>query len=168
MENKSNIDLLTAIKKLMAENKSQEERLEYYAKTIESRDKEIEMLQSMLADANEYRSGLDNQVLELKDLQYYLADLQQQVSGTSFSINNGQQQERVADSMEEQHEMLKQEYAFLQSQLKDLQQQWQEMNNRNLLLQQQTSRIAALESLLANAEDEIGKKNNNETRPNSG
>ncbi len=162
MENKSNIDLLTAIKKLVAENKSQEERLEYYAKTIESRDKEIEMLQSMLTDANEYRSGLDNQVMELKDLQYFLTDLQQQVAGTSFNTNDGQQKVSGAVSMEEQHESLKQEYAFLQSQVKDLQQQLQEMNSRNLQLHQQTSRIAELESLLANADDEIGRVKRNE------
>ena len=116
----------------------------------------------MLAEANEYRSGTDNQVTELKDLQHFLNELQQQVAGNSFTINDGQPKVSSGAGTEQQHEMLKREYAFLQSQVKDLQQQLQELNSRNLLLQQQSSRIAELESLLANAEEEMEKKKRGE------
>lgn len=162
MDNTSNIDLLTAFKKLLAENKSQEARLEDYAKIINSRDNEIEMLQTMLSEANEYRSSMDSQLKELKELQRYINDLQQQAARSAYMVTGRQQQ--VGDNVSVDRQLdLKPAYAYLQSQLTDLQTQLLDMNNRNLRLQQQTSRIAELESLLANAgqeRDEVKQKDN--------
>ena len=167
MNNTGDIDLLTALKKLLAENKSQEARLEEYAKIINSRDNEIEMLQTMLSEANEYRSGLDNQLMELKELHRYINELQQQVAGSVYMATGRQQQagNAVTVSVERQFESLKIDHAYLQSQLTGLQTQLLDMNNRNLQLQQQTSLIAELESLLANAEQELDwmKQKNNPT-----
>jgi len=154
MENSGNSDLLTAFKKLVAENKSQQSRLEEYTAIIRSRDSEIEMLQSMLSEANEQRSGMDNQLTELKEVKRFLGNLQQQVSmNTSYSTGN-QQQAGNPVSAEQQLEAMQQAHAQLKAQLSDLQTQLADMNNRNLLLQQQASRIAELESLVANFEFE--------------
>ncbi|MBC7866845.1 MAG: hypothetical protein H7X88_04860 [Gloeobacteraceae cyanobacterium ES-bin-316] len=159
MDNSGNIDLLTSFRKLMAENKSLETRLEDYAKMIGNRDNEIEMLQAMLSEANAYRSSTDSQVKELKELQLYINDLQQQLAISTYLPNSGQLQPGNTVSMERQLQQLQQSYAHLQSQLTDLRTQLEEMNNRNLLLQQQNSRVAELESLLRNAEDEIERQN---------
>lgn len=163
MNNTGNSDLLTAFKKLLAENKSQEARLEDYAKIINSRNNEIDMLQTMISDANEYRSTMDNQVKELKDLQGYISNLQQLVEGASNMTTGGQHQSGSNGSAGRQLENFKLNSAYSQSQITDLQTQLLDMNKRNLLLQQQNSRIAELESLLANAEQEIkdmGQKDN--------
>jgi chromosome segregation ATPase len=165
MDNTHNNDLLTAFKNLLADNNSQAARLEECAKIIESRDKEIDMLQTMLSEADEYRSSLDIQLKELKDLQRYIDDLQQQAAGSAHLATGGKKQVGVAVSLELQLQNLRMEYTYLQSQLTDLQTQAQELNKRNLLLQQQTSRIAELESLLENAEQEISKRKGNTNLP---
>lgn len=153
MDNTGNIELLTVFKKLSSENKSLQTRLEEYAKVLDSRDIEIDMLQTMLSEANEYRSSMDNQIRELKLLQRYINDLHQQAEGPNYMV--GREQRLSSSITSEQHlENLKPAYAHLQSQLTDLQTQLLDMSNRNLLLQQQTSRIAELESLLANSEHE--------------
>ncbi|MEJ7586973.1 MAG: hypothetical protein WKI04_05370 [Ferruginibacter sp.] len=156
MENNGNFDLSKSIKTLVAENNSQAARLEEYTNIVNSRDKEIEVLHTMLSEANEYRSTMDNQLKELKELRQDISDLQEQVSASVYSVT-GRVEKRTYNtvSMEQQLQTLNQEYTFLQSQLADLQTHLLDVNNRNLLLQQQTSRISELESLLTNAEDEI-------------
>ncbi|MEO5891349.1 MAG: hypothetical protein ABIQ31_13940 [Ferruginibacter sp.] len=157
MEDSGNIDLAMAFRKLMSENKSQEARLDEYARIISSRDNEIGMLQTMLSEANEQRSSVDNQLNELKDLRRYLNDLQQQVAGSVYRTTGRQQHVPNDTNAEDRLQNLNKEYTYLQSQLADLQTQLTEVNNRNLLLQQQNSRIAELESLLENAQEEIGR-----------
>ncbi|MBC7886550.1 MAG: hypothetical protein H7Z13_01575 [Ferruginibacter sp.] len=152
MTNPGSIDLLAAFKKLVAENKSLEARLEEYAAIINSRDLEIGMLQTMLSESNEFRSSTDSQVKELKELKGFINILQQQVAGSSYQVTGRLQPVNHTVTAEQQFENLKPAYAYMQSKLTDMQTQLLDMNNRNLLLQQQTSRIAELESLLANAE----------------
>ncbi|MCW3111532.1 MAG: hypothetical protein JWQ09_6038 [Segetibacter sp.] len=155
MNNPGNIDVLAEYKKLLAAKKSQEARLEEYAAIVSSRDREIEMLQSMLSDATAYRSSMDNESNELKNLQLYLKEMQQH-SGASVHLTTGTQQHPGNTvSARQQLQQLQLDYASLQSQLSDMQAQLLEMNHRNLLLQQQNSRIAELESLLANTEEDI-------------
>ena len=154
MANNDDLDLTSAFKKLGAENKSLQARLEDYAIIINSRDREIDMLQKMLTEANEYRSSVDNELRELKELQQYLGNLQLQATIADYVVPGRQQQAGEKVSAERQLENLRIAYTDLQSQLTVLQKQLQEMNSRNLQLQLQTSRIAELESRLANAEEE--------------
>ena len=154
MDYKDDIDLTTAFKKLGAENKSLQARLEEYAIIINSRDREIDMLQKMLTEANEYRSSVDNELRELKELQQYLGNLQLQATIADYVVPGRQQRAGEKLSAERQLENLRIAYTDLQSQLTELQKQLLEMNSRNLQLQLQTSRIAELESRLANAEEE--------------
>ena len=147
-----NTDLLTNFRKLVAENKSYESRLEDYARIIDSRDNEIQMLQSMLSEANEYRSKLDEQVKQLEELKENMVYIQRQAANSTYMATGVQLSGRANISPESQFENLKQDYASLQSQLADLQLQIQDVNNRNVVLTLQTSRVAELESLLANFE----------------
>lgn len=136
----------------MAENRSQESRLSEYVSIIKSRDSEIEMLQSMLTEANEYRSSVDNQVIELKELQRYMNQLQQQATGAAFYGATNQRQSGDTPTAGQQLENLQQANARLKAEIADLQTQLLDINNRNLQLQQQVSRLAELESLVANFE----------------
>jgi Tfp pilus assembly protein PilO len=65
-------------------------------------------------------------------------------------------------SPEMQLDNLKQDYAYLQLQLADLQAQILELNNRNLLLTLQSGRVAELESLLADFQRLNEKSGTNE------
>lgn len=162
MDNTGDIDLVTSFKKLLAEKMSLEARLEENLKIIDSRGNEIVMLHTMLSEANEYRSTLDTQVKELRDLQQYLSALQQQEAQSVYMITGRQLQAGDSVSMERQFENLQLAYTNLQSQLADLQLQLLDMNNRNLVLQQQVSRNSEMESLLAIAEaerEEMDEKN---------
>jgi len=156
MVSTDNTDLLESFKKLIAENKSYESRLEDYARIIYSRDNEIQMLQQMLSEANEFRGSLDEQVKELQDLKRNIIDIQRQASISTCNVTGKRQ--KAGDSVEpEAHfENLKKDYAYLQLQLTDLQLQLLDVNNRNLVLSLQTSRVAELESLLANFEQANG------------
>ncbi len=150
MDNTDNTNLSESFRKVVAENKSHESRLEDYARIIYSRDNEIQMLQAMLSESNECRSTLDEEVKELKELKRSMINIQRQAASSTYMVNGKQQRAGDSNSLEAQFEHLKQDYAFLQSQLTDLQSQLQEVNNRNLLLTLQTSRVAELESLLEN------------------
>ncbi|MEO6734318.1 MAG: hypothetical protein ABIN01_24060 [Ferruginibacter sp.] len=150
MENTGHIDLLTVIKQLQAQNNSQAERLEEYAKIVTSRDNEIDLLQKMLSEADAHRSSMDNNLKELMQLRLYIHDLQQQAAASSFMIAGRSQQAGVKVSAEQQLEELKVSYTNLQLQLADLQTQLLDVSNRNLLLQQQASRMAELESKSSN------------------
>jgi chromosome segregation ATPase len=162
MDSTDNSDLLESFKKLLAENKSYESRLEDYSRIIYSRDNEIQMLQSMLSEANEYRSTIDEQVKELNELKRNLIDIQRQAATSTYMINGHQQRTMETVSPEMQLDNLKQDYAYLQLQLADLQAQILELNNRNLLLTLQSGRVAELESLLADFQRLNEKSGTNE------
>src|SRR5690349_12708292 len=157
MENYDHIDILSEYKKLLALTKSYEARLDEYARIIKGRDEEIGMLQQMLTEATTYRSSVDTQVNELKELQKNIGKLKQQADSTSYTDQGKYQHAGEPVSARQQLERLQLQYAHLQTQLADLQTQYLELNNRNLLLQQQSARIAELESLLTNAEEEISQ-----------
>ncbi len=148
------IDTTDSLKHLVAENESLKARLDEYQYTIAVKQKEILELRLQIAADNEIKSNLDNQVMELEVLQNYIGDMDK---GAAISANraiNLQPQTGSSENIKQQLFNLKEQYTYLQTQLTDLQTQLQELNNRNLLLQQQSSRIAELESFLADAEQE--------------
>lgn len=150
MENTDDSQLQSNYKKLLAENTSLQAMLEGYTGVIRSRDNEIAILQTMVTEAHKDKSDADNQLKELKGLQGYINDLKQQVTGSVYLVT-GKQQQVVPGIGAEQHlEELKKDYAVLQSELSALQNQLQQVNTRNLQLQLMSSRVAELESLLEN------------------
>ena len=143
-----------SLKHLVAENESLKERLNEYQYTIVVKEKEILELRLQIAQDNEIKSHLDNQAMELEVLQNYIGDIDHKTAGSASSQMHLQQQASGPINVKHQLQDLKQQYAYLQTQLTDLQTQLQDLNNRNILLQQQTNRIAELESFLADAEQE--------------
>ena len=148
------IDTPDSLKHLVAENESLKARLDEYQYTIVSKQKEILELRLQIAADNEIKSNLDNQVMELEVLQNYIGDMDQAAAVSANRAISLQQNTGNSANVKDQLYDLKQQYTSMQTQLTNLQTQLQELNNRNLLLQQQSSRIAELESFLADAEQE--------------
>lgn len=152
MHNTEHSELLATFKTLVAENKSYESRLEEYARIINNRDNEIKMLQSMLSEANEYRSTLDREVKELKDLKHSISDIKRQSAHSTYMVTGKQQMAVDRINLEAQFDNLKRDYSLMQSEIADMQLQLLAVNSKNILLTLQATRVAELESVLANFE----------------
>ena len=159
MDNIDDSELQNNYTKLLAENTSLEAMLQDYTGLIRSRNNEISMLQNMLTEAHADKSKADNQLKELKGLQGYINDLKQQVAGSVYMATGRQQLVVPGICVEQQLEELKKDYALLQSELTALQNQLQQVNNRNLQLQLKGSRVAELESLLENYQHNNSRNN---------
>lgn len=155
MYSMSSNDILEQYNKLLALNSSLEGRLQELEQVLISREEEIDLLHSMLSASNAQQSKTDNQADELKLFQHNVARLQKQVASSSPSLYATGFQVADTDSMVKQFADLRLRYTYMQTQLTDLQEAWTGLNNRSILLQQQNSRIAELESLLENANKEI-------------
>lgn len=83
MPDKSATDMVAKLTYLMAENNSLVARLDESLGVIASRDKEIEILLQMLAEANETRSLLEHRLTELQKLQTQVIDLKKLVALTA-------------------------------------------------------------------------------------
>lgn len=145
---------IARINHLIAENESLKEQLREYKHIIGARDREINILATEAEEATILRSDLDNKLDQLQFLQNHIGKLQQQAEGAAGRETELEMYINEGVSVEHQLADLKQQYTYLKTQLNDLQYQLQEVTNRNLILQQHAGRIAELESLLLNAEDE--------------
>jgi len=150
-----NEELLKQIKHLAAERESLLSQINEYGYIIDIRDEQIELLEKQNAEATELRSVADNQLNELQSLQNHIGRLQQQAEGATNREVNLEFLVAESVSVEQQLADLQEQYTYLQVQLSDMQLQLNEIQNRNLLLQQQNSRVAELESLLEDARLEI-------------
>ena len=149
------------INHLLAERESLKAQLEEYLYIIAMRDTEIENLRTKVAEKNEFKSIADNQEDELQSLQDSAYQLKLRASGVKSYQTGLERQVGYAINNEHQLEDIQQQTSYLQSQLISLQEQIDTLNNRNLLLQQEASRVAELESLLEDAErerDELKQK----------
>jgi chromosome segregation ATPase len=139
---------------LIAQNESLKAQLEEYLYIINMRDKEIETLRRRMAETTESMSTADNQLDELNSLQDHIHQLRQQAEGIAGREMDLEKQLGHAVSTEHQLDDMKEQYTYQQVQLSDLQTYLQELNARNVLLQQQASQIAELESSLEDAQRE--------------
>jgi chromosome segregation ATPase len=138
------------INHLLAERESLNAQLEEYLYIIDTRDKEIEKLKRMLAEKIQFRSSFDNQEEQLQSLQDNIHQLKSHAEGMMNLENMVSDSEHVEHELEDANE----QQNYFQTQLAGLQERINELTNRNLLLQQDASRIAELESLLEDAERE--------------
>jgi len=76
----NNAIVFDKLKQLLAENNSLTERLDIATATITARDREIEILQQMLDEANEMRSNFENKLQELNTLQQQLEEMRRLVA----------------------------------------------------------------------------------------
>lgn len=151
MENKGYLEILDRLKLLIGENKSLQARLEEYKQITDARDTEITILQQMLTDANAMRSEVDDKLQQLKELQEYIGEIKQVEEKAGYQYAGPEGSTAFTDVSEQAMEEMKELNTWQKMQLAELKLQIQEINNRNILLEQKASRIAELESLLANA-----------------
>ena len=160
----SEADYLALINKtehLQAENESLKQLLQEYQQIAMQKQKEWQQQET---NSTEIASGLENQGIELESKKNYIRDLLQQVQAAVQREN--ELENEVAGSVSVAHKLedIKTQYDYLQAQLNDLSERLLELRNQNMLQMQYAGRIAELESLLANAEDEVALlKDNDET-----
>lgn len=157
MDTNNNSDLFNHIKHLLAENASLKERLNDYQNNISIKEKEIQELRLQIASNNQIKSQLDNQLIAVEILQNYMDGLGGELPGDDKAAINVQHKDGSSVLIKHQMENIKKRYTYMQTKYTDQQIQLTALNARNLLLQQQASRVAALESLLADAEQEIAE-----------
>jgi chromosome segregation ATPase len=147
MDIHDNQSLINKIKYLVAENESLKARVNECEFIAANRQKTIQELKLQMNENSEVRSRLDEQVIELENLQVSIDKI--------IAFNPGSQQPPgLQNDLRHQLNEHQQQFTYLQTQLSDLQSQLQELKTRNLLLQQQSGRVAELESMLADAEQE--------------
>lgn len=142
------------IKKIISLNESLQVQLEDTNAMLAAREKEIDYLNSELVETTALRSRLDGQLGEIESFQNKLGIKQQQALGAEEREIELQQELTEMARLNKQYNELIQDYAYLQSQFKDVQAQLAALNERNFQLQQITGRIGELESMLENTKME--------------
>ena len=153
MDNTDKIDLAVHIKQLVAENANLRARLEENEFNTTIKEWERLDMKQQIVSGTELASRLDNQAMELELLQNYMDALSKE-EGILNRPMDLQQLSGEGVGFKHQLEDLQQQNNYLKINVADLQHQLQDLKNRNLLLQQQASQIAELESRLADAEQE--------------
>ena len=160
----SEADYLALINKaehLQAENESLKQLLQEYQQIAMQKQKEWQQQET---SSTEIASNLENQFIELESKKNYILDLLQQAEAAAQRENELENEVAGSVSVAHQLEDIKTQYDYLQAQLNDLSERLLELRNQNMLQMQSAGRIAELESLLANAEDEVALlKENDET-----
>jgi chromosome segregation ATPase len=143
-----NDSLLNKIKHLVAENESLNARITECEQIAAARQKTIVELKMQLSESSEVKSRLDEELISTSALKELIIDMVTTGSESRQAPITGK------DDLRYQMEEQKRQLVLLQSKLNDVQLQAQDLSNRNLQLQQQSGRVAGLESLLADAEQE--------------
>jgi thioredoxin-like negative regulator of GroEL len=159
MENLQYGDIIDGLRKLVAENKSLQDRLDECRDIIKSRDSEINMLQQIANDAHAAKSTMDSKVEQMDELKKYFSEIRHIVDGVPAT---GQQTdaafelaeletllEKKEKRIEELEDILRQDYASETS--NDNSTNSGEMKS---LIEQKETRIKELENLLAAAIEE--------------
>jgi chromosome segregation ATPase len=140
---------------LLAENESLKNLLQEYQHLLIQKEAVQYELQQQANAGAELKSNYDSQGHYLQTLKNYISDLLQKAEVAIQNEREMEKQVSISASSGYQLEEIKIKYNYLQVQLNDLSERLQQLYNQNAVLQQHTSRIAELESLLSNAEAEI-------------
>ena len=150
-----NENLHTDTEKLLAENATLKGILQEYQQAAVSKNTEQKELEEKASAGAELKSYYDLQTQELKYVRSYVNELMQKAEGAAEREADLEKQVSLGVSTGYQLEEIKSKYSLLQVQLDDLGERLQELKTQHIIQQQQVSRIAELESMLANAEKEI-------------
>lgn len=167
MENASLIETEQVIARLAAENEILKQLLQEEQQIATTKNMLQRELESKLSEGAAIKSHFDLQAQELKLAKSYVNELMQKAEAAVQKETDLEKQLTLSVSTGYQLEEIKTKYNHLSAQLNDLTERLQQMNALHIIQSQYTGRIAELESLLANAEEEIEKlktasENNNE------
>lgn len=136
------------IKKIISANESLQVQLDDANNMLEARNQEISVLVEELNDTTALRSRLEGQLDEIESFQNRLGEKQKAVQGAEareFELH-GELTEMAA--LKKEYDELLQDYAYLQSQYKDVRAQLEALVERNFDLEKSAGKIGELESRL--------------------
>jgi len=136
------------VKKIISANESLQVQLADANAVLAAREKEIEFLSAELAESTALRSKLDGQLGQIESIQNELETKVQAARGAEERELELQQELTELARLNKKHSELIQEYAYLSSQLNDVQQQLTALKQLNFELEQKAGRIGELESRL--------------------
>lgn len=145
--------MLTAeqIKQIISANESLRVQLADANAMLAAREQEIEYLAAELAESVALRSKIDGQQDEIESFRNRLGERQQASKGAEERELQLHRELTEMAGLNKEYSELLQDYAYLQSQFKDIQSQLTATKAANLQLEQYARRISELESLLENS-----------------
>lgn len=154
-DNSSETDITEKAKHLEAENESLKSLMQEYQQVEMRRNTEARVLEEKAAAGAAAISNFDQQAAELRRVRDYIQELMQQAEAAMQRETELEKQVSLSVSTSYQLEEIRSKYNLLQVQLDDLSERLQQLQQHAMVQQQYAGRIAELESLLANAEEEI-------------
>ena len=139
------------IKKIVSAHESLQVQLADANAMLAAREQEIEYLSTELAESISLRSKLDGQQDEIESIRNRLGEKQQAAKGAEEREIELQHELTEMALLNRQYNELIQDYAWLQSQFKDIQAQLINLQQRNVMLEQATGSISELQSRLENS-----------------
>lgn len=153
-------ELLKQLAQLQSENAYLRTIAAEYKFVANTRETEWRELSLKTVNNIPLQSNLENQLTEIKILQEQVRELHQRIEGGFIRETELTRQCGASDNYAYQNDDLKSQLHYLQCELTDLKDQLKRLYNQNAVLQNYVSRIAELESLLTNAEEEIDRLKN--------
>lgn len=139
------------IKKIVSANESLQVQLADANAMLTAREEEIEFLNSELAEATALRSKLDGQLAQIESIETELGQKKQAAKGAEEREFELHQELTGMALLNKQYSELIQDYAYLQSQYKDILAQLTALQHNNLQLEKAAGSIGELQSRLENS-----------------
>ena len=139
------------IKKIISANESLQVQLADANKMLAAREAEIEFLGTELAESTALRSKLDGQLAEIESMKNQLGEKKQAAKGAEEREFELHQELTEMALLKKQYNELLQDYAYLQSQFKDIQAQLTVLQQQNFQLEECAGSIGELQSRLQNS-----------------
>ena len=124
-------------------------------------NQKLEETESLLNDLKrretawkEKRSEIENELNKAHTLQNKIGELQLELEGAARREEDLRLQLEAQQKLNNDFELLQQQYAFIQSEADELRNRIKEINNRDVLLQQKINRLTELESTIEISEYE--------------
>jgi len=147
--------MLSKTETLQAENESLKQLLQQFQQIAMLKEREQAMLQQQASAGVEIMSSLQNQSVEIQSHKNYIHELLQKTAAIAQRENELETEAASAVAATRQLEDIKTQYDHLQAQLHAVSERLQYLDNQHILQQQFACRIAELESLLANTDEEL-------------
>ena len=139
------------IKKIVSANESLQVQLADANAMLKAREEEIEFLNAELAEATALRSKLDGQLAQIESIETELGQKKQAAKGAEEREFELHQELTGMALLNKQYNELIQDYAYLQSQYKDILAQLTALQHNNLQLEKSAGSIGELQSRLENS-----------------